>query len=426
MEGARCMLLDSGLGNEFWGYAVLATAHIMNRMPSRAHARKSPYETWTGTKPTVGHLRVFGCPAQVHIPAETRRKLDRKSAPFIFIGYAEDQGTRVYKLYNEQTRKVITSRDVVFDENTLARKEKGVVEEMEQERESWPTRAPMSRNISQHTSRDMLSQQTNDRNNEYSNEDTNKTPTPSPTSTNRESSVSTDDIEESITLQAPATTSSMHSRARRQPRRPANAEDTAGEEEVGLQDRPATAEGTRRPQRTRRPVDLSKPAIWKALVARTNEEPTTLADALASPDATEWKKAWDSEVESLEENGTWVLEELPLDRKAIGCRWVFKIKEDGRFKARLVAKGYSQRLGIDYLETYAPVAKFTTLRILLSLVNKNNWELDGMDVKTAFLHSELEETIYMEILEGIKSSAGDTSGLACLLIKTIYGLKQSP
>ena len=184
--------------------------------------------------------------------------------------------------------------------------------------------------------------------------------------------------------------------------------------------------GNRRSQRIRKPVDLFKPTTWKALVARTNEEPRTLADALVSSDLIEWKKAWDSEVESLEENGTWVLEELPSDRTAIGCWWVFKRKEDGRFKAQLVAKGYSQRIGVDYQETYAPVAKFTTLRILLSLVNENDWELDGMDIKTAFLHSELAETIYMEIPEGIKSNVGKTSGLACRLIKTIYGLKQSP
>lgn len=97
-----------------------------------------------------------------------------------------------------------------------------------------------------------------------------------------------------------------------------------------------------------------------------------------------------------------MLEELPSDWKAIGCRWVFKRKEDRRFKARLVARGYSQRIGVDYQEIFAPVAKFTTLRILLSLVNQNDWGLDGMDIKTAFLHSELAETIYMQIPEGIK------------------------
>ena len=115
-EAARCMLLDAGLGNEYWGFAILAAVHIMNRMPTRVHAGKSPFEMWTGNRPTIGHFRVFGCPAHVFIPAETRRKLDPKSVECTFIGYAESQGTRVYRLYQPETGKKITSRDVVFDE----------------------------------------------------------------------------------------------------------------------------------------------------------------------------------------------------------------------------------------------------------------------------------------------------------------------
>ena len=102
MEGARCMLADAGLGNEYWGFAVLATAYIMNRMPSRVHAGKTPFEIGTGMMPTIGHLQVFGSPAHAHIPAEARRKLDPKSVPCIFIGYAESKGSRVYKLYEKK------------------------------------------------------------------------------------------------------------------------------------------------------------------------------------------------------------------------------------------------------------------------------------------------------------------------------------
>ena len=150
MEGARCMLIDSSLGNEFWGLPVLAMAHILNRILSQIDAGKSPIEIWTGSKPTIGYLQVFACPAQVLIPAETRRKMDSKSASCIFIGYAENQGTRVYKLFNKQRRKEITSREVVFDKNASARKGMGVVEEMEQERESSRACSPRNRSHSQH------------------------------------------------------------------------------------------------------------------------------------------------------------------------------------------------------------------------------------------------------------------------------------
>ena len=116
---ARSLLADANLGNEFRGYAVLATAHIINRMPSRAHEGKSPVEIRGEIKPSIGHLRVFGCPAHVLVPAETRRKIDPKSVRCLFIGYAEDPGTQVYKLYHKETRKTIVSRDVVFDESRV-------------------------------------------------------------------------------------------------------------------------------------------------------------------------------------------------------------------------------------------------------------------------------------------------------------------
>ena len=140
----------------------------------------------------------------------------------------------------------------------------------------------------------MLSQHTNNRDPENSNEDANKTPTPTPTSLNQGVTASTDDIEESVTLHAPATPARTCSQPMRRREPPPNAE----VEEIL---------GNRRLQRIRKPVNLFQPVTKRALVAQTNEEPTTLADALASPDATEWQRAWDSEVKLLEANGTWVL-----------------------------------------------------------------------------------------------------------------------
>ena len=126
-----------------------------------------------------------------------------------------------------------------------------------------------------------------------------------------------------------------------------------------------------------------------------------------------------------------MLATLPPGREPIGCRWLFKRKDNGRYKARLVAKGYSQKPGLDYTDTFAPVAKFNSLRSLLALVCENDWELEGMDVKTAFFYSELEETVFMEIPEGLHTDIAaqnkDTAQrVVCRLTKSIYGLKQSP
>ena len=165
------------------------------------------------------------------------------------------------------------------------------------------------------------------------------------------------------------------------------------------------------------------------MVAQTEEEPTTLGDAISSEKSLEWLAAWESELRSLEDNGTWIIKELPEGSTAIGCRWIFKRQEDGQYKARLVAQGYAQKPRIDFHETFAPVAKFTTLRSLLALAADNDWDIDGMDVKTAFLHGELEEVIYMEIPEGLEqkrrtnSKSEDSPIRACQLIKTIYWIK---
>ena len=133
-------------------------------------------------------------------------------------------------------------------------------------------------------------------------------------------------------------------------------------------------------------------------------------------------------MDSMTSNQVWDFVELPVGVKAIGCRWVFKTKKDSegnieRHKARLVAKGFTQREGIDYRETFSPVSKKDSLRVILALVAHFDLELHQMDVKTAFLNGDLEEEVYMKQPEGFLSSVGEH--LVCKLNKSIYGLKQA-
>ncbi|CAI7845937.1 unnamed protein product [Closterium sp. NIES-54] len=153
-------------------------------------------------------------------------------------------------------------------------------------------------------------------------------------------------------------------------------------------------------------------------------EPATLKEALDSSDAEEWKKAMESELKSIEENGTWELVELPEGRKAITSKWLFKIKSDAngnieRYKSRLVAKGYQQKEKVDYKEMFAPVVK---PRTLLAGATIKVWVVKQMDVTTAFLNGVLEEEIFMAQPEGFD----DGSGRVLKLKKALYGQKQAP
>ena len=135
----------------------------------------------------------------------------------------------------------------------------------------------------------------------------------------------------------------------------------------------------------------------------------------------------DQEFRSLIKNETWELADLPAGRSPVTVKWVFKIKtkSDGtvdRYKARCCARGFSQRKGIDYQETYSPVVRYESVRILLAVVAFNDLDMIQFDIKTAFLHGQLAEEIYMSQPEGYD----DGSGRVCRLKKGIYGLKQAP
>ena len=140
-------------------------------------------------------------------------------------------------------------------------------------------------------------------------------------------------------------------------------------------------------------------------------------------DARAWQTAIDDELASLMQHNCWTLVPLPPGARAVGSRLILERKRDLRYKARLVAQGFSQRAGIDYDDTYAPVSGYTTLRSFLAVVAAQDLEMRQLDIKTAFLNGELEEVVYMRQPQGY--SIGP-SNLVCRLHKAIYGLKQAP
>lgn len=402
MEMVRCMLFDAGLGKEFWGYAALTAVHIINRLPGSTHNNKTPFEIWFSIPPSIGHLRVFGCKAYRHVPTATRRKLDPRTQKCRLIGYQEESGSRAYRVYDEQSKQVLITRDVVFEE--LAGKH---------------LQSPGTQGIREDDAQDTHMEDAcmGDQNNRKGGRNE---------SSSTESTTFSEDEDHSFGDRLPP----IDPDASEQPI------DLYDKDTIVLQRPPPAAGPTLGIDQTRAPHPILRKSeripqarqlfglqTWPTYLALI-EEPVSLEEALKSEDAVAWKAAWESELASLRKSGTWVVEKVPEKRNIVGCRWLFRKKEDGRFKVRLVAKGYSQEPGTDFNETFAPVAKFTTLRVILALVAENDWELHSMDVKTAFLNGELEEEIFMEYPEGVEEKP--EPGYACRLLKAIYGLRQSP
>ena len=163
------------------------------------------------------------------------------------------------------------------------------------------------------------------------------------------------------------------------------------------------------------------------MVVQDPNEPQNYSDIKNFADKEKWYRAVGKELQALKQNKTWVLVDRPPNRNIVGCRYTFRLKrnksgEVSRYKARLVAQGFSQQEGTDYNETFAPVAKMSSLRILLSIAVKYDLIVEQIDAVSAFLQANLEEEIYTKVPDGI-SYTGDK---VCKLLKSLYGLKQSP
>ena len=162
------------------------------------------------------------------------------------------------------------------------------------------------------------------------------------------------------------------------------------------------------------------------MIVHDEEDPKTMKHALSGPKAKEWFEAMKEEMNSMESNRVWDLVDLLPSRKTIGNKWILNIKHkaDGtieKYKAQLVTKGYTQQDGIDHEETFSPVVKFTSIRLILAIMTRMDLELYQMDVKTAFLNGDLDEQIYMDQPLGFELKGQERK--ICKIKRSIYGLK---
>ena len=404
MEMVRPMLHRIGYPLELWGEAALTACYIVNRLPTSALVSgMTSFEAWHGYKPDVSHLRRWGCVAYAHIPEELRKKLDPKGTKGILVRYDDPPGT--YRIYDPVKRGIISTKDWIVSENEVWNFST-VTKAQIVETTISPPIVEDNEVVLLQSSDHMMSPP--------------ETPTvqsapqsPVTVTTSPQSPLSQGHMLEMIVVEPP----------------PNGAEGTCRERRAQLTEQaieqPTDDSGTESTHRSMRPV---KPrefyeggfAAFLAQVA-ASVAPIHYKDVMNRRDRRQWEKAMDTEIKSIMRNNTWKLVARPPGKRVIGSRWIYKLKYGGLHKAHFIAKGYLQHPGFDFDETFAPVARFATIRTLLAIATGLGLRVHHMDVKTAFLYGDLDEEIYVEQPEGYVVPGQED--LVLLLTKSLYGLK---
>lgn len=418
INSTRCLLIESGLEASFWAEAVSTAAKLRNKCPSAAIEGDIPERRWTGKEVLLDHLKVFGCRAWSHERSFSRKsKLDPKAKECVFVGYPD--GTKGYKLWDPKKKTFLISRDIIFEENVFPSKLVPV-----------PHKQPLEISIKFNLFEESV-------------EDYEQ---------NSETFSHSHEPVEEIEPNSEICEQPREQHLSHLPEDPQNDENEDGyidqhdEEAVGPDsdleaveqdsfDEPVTPEVNNQTSRTRiikPPQHLNDYVLYKAEcpleTKETEKDPTSVKEALASPEAMMWKRSMDEEMQNLQRAQTWELVPKPANIKPIGCKWVFKKKvnaggEVTKYKSRLVAKGYSQVPGRDFTETFSPVIKLKSIRLLLALAVELDFRIHQMDITAAYLNGTLNEDIFMFQPEGCKEEGKEH--LVCHLKRSLYGLKQS-
>eukprot|EP00253_Pinus_taeda_P025809 PITA_25809 len=387
VEMACSMLQHKNVPNKFWVEGVFIVVYLLNRSPTQAVKGKTPEEVWSGCKPKISHLKVFGSIAYVWILAAKRSKLDSKSQKLMMTGYSDHH--KAYRLIDIDTGRLSFSGDVVFDED------KGFFQSSSSEQCSTDQPHSVLLSVGPPDGRDDAVSMFDNTLPELPPENNTSLTTP-------------------ITLDPSSPPPNVSSSTLR-PKWWAKTIGALRDDEL--------LEG-----RTSRHKSTQQSTVNFALMANIHSifEPQTYSEAKGTP---EWEQAMDAEFQSLQKNHTWTLFDLPEGKKPISCKWVYKVKYKAngtldKYKARLVARGFSQKEGIDYEETFAPTVKMSTIRLVLALAAQFKWKVHQMDVKSAFLNGDLQEEVYMTQPPGFKIAGQEQK--VCRLAKALYGLKQAP
>ena len=423
VEMMRCMRRRAGLAKKFWGELLSTAAYLLNRLPSASLGGDTPYHALLGKHVKMDHLRVIGCRAFAHVYDNERRKLDDKAWKGVLLGYDETNRS-CYRIYNPATGKVKKSVHVTFDETSFPARAAEVQYELEDVAQLWEPAveqrgAQQQRDEPAKEVRRELEEQQPER--------------AEPKETQRSSPGHHDE-------EKPDGAGDKQAPVGAQQDEKEEPSSVGGSCSVGTAavwkwtdsvEREADNLGRgRRVKSARHLCNLAQEHAFVAAAALTGA-PTSYKEAVQSVDKRQWICAMEEEMKALTETGALELVERPAGANVIDTRWVFKVKcnergEVDRYKARLVAKGFVQVEGVDYFDVYAPVTKPTSIRVVLAIANLEDWDVDNMDVDTAFLQSPVHEEIYVAQPEGFERQGPKDEELVCRVHKSLYGLKQAP
>ncbi|PRQ45332.1 putative RNA-directed DNA polymerase [Rosa chinensis] len=381
IEMGRVMLNSAGLAHTFWAEAISNACYTINRVIFRSGTEKTPYEILKGKKPNVSHLRVFGSPCYIYRDREYLAKFDAKSDKGVFLGYSLN--SRAYRVYNKRTCSVMETINVSIDDSIVLSHTPCIsFDQVLFEREKDDNAAAEG----------------------------------------QEDEEASEGIDDTSAIQP------VYRTGQQQVHKDHSSSDIIGDVNDGLKTK-------RQAKRV-----VSNLSILSCFIAKHQEdisiitfygfvsviEPKNAKEALCDVN---WINAMQDELSQFARNDVWFLVPRPDSSNVIGTKWIFKNKSDEkgqitRNKARLVAQGYSQVEGLDFDETFAPVARLESVRLLFAIACHLRFILYQMDVKSAFLNGVLQEEVYVEQPAGFIDPIHPDH--VYRLKKALYGLKQAP
>ena len=456
-EGVRTLLTDSGVATHFWSYAAAAFEHVYNRLPRIR--KRAPLHIITNVKPKIGHIRIFGCRCHVYTHPQERLKSHRfkpTARVGTFLGYVPGSKSFFVKIESAIYRRRSVNFNEDIDAMILKLKSRHHphsqptpmsalmpvegVHPNQSPSEPHSFQAPKPNNpqtVESKHSKDFTGHAGDSHESSFGHAGDTDTIAPShQLPSTQDQLVSFPDQQEPVVPTVSNKPAPVESKAPL--RRSSRNNRGVPPFKLGIHNEAhlvaKATEGTT-------DLDFISPTnIWqhssfwasaceqhaftvaKALDFTT---PRTFKEAVNGPQSEEWSKSIERELKSLREKGVWKVTKATSQRP-IGMKWVFKVKQDEngnvtKFKSRLVCQGFRQRHGIDFFDTYAPVANYASIRVLLALAARDDLEIHQMDVDVAFLNGILKETVYCKPPPGVNVP----SGHVLLLVRALYGTKQA-